>query len=94
MPFLLLFVSDYVCILFAHILCSQQLMILSRDQSVKLAQMYSRVDWLERYSASVGLRLNEATIQASQMEVRAYDLEAALARANSEHDVQRAQEAQ
>ena len=56
--------------------------------------MYSRVDWLERYSASVGLRLNEATIQASRMEVRAYDLEAALARANSEHDVQRAQEAQ
>ena len=48
------------------------------------------MDWLERYSASVGLRLNEATAQASQMEVRAYDLELALARANSESDAQKA----
>ena len=69
-------------------------MILSRDKSVKLAHLYSRVDWLDRYSASVGLRLNEATTQASRMEVKAHDLEVALARANSEHDVQRAQEAQ
>jgi len=36
-------------------------MVLSRDKSVKIAQMYYRVDWLERYSASVALRLNEAT---------------------------------
>jgi hypothetical protein len=62
----------------------------SRDKSVKLAQLYSRVDWLERYSTSVGLRLNEATAQASRMEVRAYDLELTLARANSESDVQKA----
>ena len=65
-------------------------MTLSRDKSVKLAQMYSRVDWLERYSASVGLRLNEATAQASRMEVCAYDLERELARANNERDAQRA----
>ena len=62
-------------------------MTLSRDKSIKLAQLYSRVDWLERYSASVGLRLNEATTQASRMEVKAHDLEVALARANSDRDV-------
>ena len=72
----------------------------SRDKSVKLAQLYSRVDWLDRYSAGVGLRLNEAVTQAGRMEVRAHDLELALARANSERDAQRvaaeqmAQEAQ
>ena len=65
-------------------------MTLSRDKSIKLAQLYSRVDWLERYSASVGLRLNEATAQASRMEVRAHNLEVELARANNEHNVQRA----
>ena len=75
-------------------------MTLSRDKSIKLAQLYSRVNWLDRYSASVGLRLNEATPQAGRMEVRAHDLELALARANSERDAhratteQRAQEAQ
>jgi hypothetical protein len=62
-------------------------MTLSRDKSIKLAQLYSRVDWLERYSASVGLWLNEATAQASRMEVRAHDLQLKLARANSERDV-------
>jgi hypothetical protein len=36
-------------------------MTLSRDKSVKLAGLYSLVDWLERYSASVGERLTEAT---------------------------------
>ena len=48
------------------------------------------MDWLERYSASIGLRLNEAMTQASRMEVRAHDLEVELARANNEHNVQRA----
>ena len=65
-------------------------MILSRDKSVKLAQLYSRVGWLEKYSASLGLRLNEASIQASKMEARAHGLELELTRANSEHDAQRA----
>ena len=65
-------------------------MTLSRDKSVKLAQLYSRVDWLERYSASVCLWLNESMAQASRMEVWAYYLELALARANSERDMQRA----
>ena len=65
-------------------------MTLSRDKSVKLAQMYSRVDWLERDSASVDLRLNEATAQASRMEVHAYDLERELARTTTEHNTQRA----
>jgi phage host-nuclease inhibitor protein Gam len=65
-------------------------MNLSRDKSVKLAQLYSRVDWLEHYSASVGLRLNEAVTQASKMEVRAHDLERELARATTEHNAQRA----
>ena len=66
-------------------------MTLSRDKSVKLARLYSRVDWLERYSASVGLRLDEATTRASRMEVRAYDLERELARINNERDAQRAE---
>ena len=47
------------------------------------------MDWLE-YSASVGLRLNEATTQASRIEVRAYDLERELARINTLHNAQRA----
>ena len=38
----------------------------------------------------MGLRLNEATAQASRMEVCAYDLERELARANNERDMQRA----
>jgi len=65
-------------------------MILSRDKSIKLAHLYSRVDWLERYSASVGLRQNEATTQASKIEARAHGLELELTRANGEHDTQRA----
>ena len=65
-------------------------MILSRDKSVKLAHLYSRVDWLDRYSASVGLRLNEAPTQAGRMQLRAHDLELVLAHTNSEHDAHRA----
>ena len=65
-------------------------MTLSRDKSIKLAQLYSRVDWLDRYSASVGLRLNEAPTQAGRMQLRAHDLELVLAHANSEHDAHRA----
>jgi len=56
-------------------------MTLSRDKSIKLAQLYI---------ASVGLRLNEAMTQAGRMEVRAYDLERELARATTEHNAQRA----
>jgi len=48
------------------------------------------VDWLERYNASIGLRLTEATTQASRHEVRAYDLERELARINNERNAQRA----
>ena len=65
-------------------------MTLSRDKSIKLAQLYSRVDRLERYIASVGLRLNETTTQAGRMEVRAHDLEHELARTTTEHNAQRA----
>ena len=65
-------------------------MILSRDKSVKLAYLYSRVGWLERYNASLGLRLNETSIQASKMEARACGLELELTRANGEHDAQSA----
>ena len=65
-------------------------MTLSRDKSIKLAQLYSRVDWLDRYSASVGLRLNKAPTQAGRMQLRAHDLELVLAHANSEHDAHRA----
>ena len=65
-------------------------MILSRDKSIKLAQLYSRVGWLEKYSASLGLRLNEATTQASRLEVRTHGLELELARAHDECDARKA----
>ena len=65
-------------------------MILSRHKSVKLAQLYSRVGWLEKYSASLGLLLNEASTQASKMEARARGLELELTCANGERDAQRA----
>ena len=65
-------------------------MTLSRDKSVKLAQLYSRVGWLEKYSASLGLWLNEASTQASKMEARARGLELELTCANGERDAQRA----
>ena len=65
-------------------------MTLSRDKSVKLAQLYSRVGWLEKYSASLGLRLNEATTQASRLEVRTHGVELELARAHDECDAQKA----
>ena len=52
--------------------------------------MYSRVNWLERYIASVCLRLNETTTQAGRMEVRAHDLEHELARTTTEHNAQMA----
>ena len=65
-------------------------MILSRDKSVKLAQLYSKVGWLEQYSASQGLRLNEASTQASKMEAQARGLELELTSANGERDAQRA----
>jgi len=74
----------------AHVLCLQQQMILSRDKSVKLAQLYSRVVWLEMYSASLGLWLNEASTQASKMEAQARGLELELTYANGERDAQRA----
>ena len=61
-------------------------MALSRDKSVQLAELYSWVDWLERYSASAGERLTEATTPASRMEMQAYDLERELARVNNESD--------
>jgi len=70
--------------------CSQQLMLMSHDKSVKLAQLYSRVNWLERYNASLGVRLNEANAQVSPLDVRNRALELELARANGERDAQRA----
>jgi len=48
--------------------CSQQLMALSRDKSVKMANLYSRVDWLEKYGASLGVRMDEAYAQVSTLE--------------------------
>ena len=46
-------------------------MALSRDKSVKMAQLYSRVNWLEKYIASLGVRMGEASAQASTLEARA-----------------------
>ena len=46
--------------------------------------------WLEKYSASLGLRLNVASTQASNIEARARGLEVELTRANGERDTQRA----
>jgi hypothetical protein len=66
--------------------CSQQLMQMSRDKSVELARQYSRVNWLERYNASLVVRLGEANALVSDLE-----LELELARANGERDAQRAE---
>jgi hypothetical protein len=65
-------------------------MALSRDKSVKMANLSSRVDWLERYGASLGAHLGEASAQVSTLEARAHGLELELARANGERDAQKA----
>jgi hypothetical protein len=54
------FISDHAYVASAHVLCQQQLMALLRDKSVKMANMYSKVDWLERYGDSLGARMVEA----------------------------------
>ena len=70
--------------------CSQQLMAMSRDKSMKLANLYSSVDWLGKYSTSLGLRLGEADAQVSALETWNHALELELARVNGERDAQRA----
>ena len=62
---------------------------MSRDKSVRLTQLYSQLDWLERYNASLVAQLNEANARADQvspLEVRICGLELELARANSERN--------
>jgi len=66
------------------------MMAMSRDKSVKLAQLYSRVDWLGKYSASLGMRLGEADAQVSFLEEQNRALELEPAWANGERDAQRA----
>ena len=46
-------------------------MALSHDKSVKMVNQYSRVDWVDKYSASLGLRLGETSAQVSTLEARA-----------------------
>ena len=74
-------------------LCLQQLLVMSRDKSVRLTQLYSRVHWLEHYNASLVMQLDEANARAGQvfpLEARNHELELELARANNECDTQRA----
>ena len=43
-------------------------MALSRDKNVKMANLYFRLDWLEKYGASLGMRMEEAYAQVSTLE--------------------------
>ena len=43
--------------MFLHL---QLLLSMSRDRSIRLTQLYSQVDWIERYNASLVVQLNEA----------------------------------
>ena len=70
-------------------LCLQQLLVMSRDKSVRITQLYSRVHWLEQYNTSLVMQLDEANARAGQvfpLEARNRELELELARANSERD--------
>ena len=71
----------------------QQLLSMSQDKSNRLAQLYSRVHWLDSYNATLVAQLNEDNARAEQttpLEAWIHGLEHELARANSECDAQRA----
>ena len=60
----------------------QQLLSMSRDKSVRLTQLYSLVDWLDRDNASLVAQLNEANARADQVspleaQIRGLELELA-----------------
>ena len=60
-----------------------------RDKSDRLTWLYSRVHWLDSYSATLVTQLNEENARANQvtpLEARIHGLERELARANSERD--------
>ena len=62
---------------------------MSHDKSVKLAQLYSGgLAW--KYSACLGMWLDEADAQVSALETWNHALELELARVNGERDAQRA----
>ena len=75
LPFLIMFIRHPLMSSY-----SQLLMLMLRDKSVKL----------ERYNASLGVRLGEANAQVSALEARNRALELELAWANGERDAQRA----
>ena len=63
-------------------LCLQQLLVMSRDKSVRITQLYSRVHWLEQYNTSLVMQLDEANARADQvtpLEARIRGLERELA---------------
>ena len=70
--------------------CSQQLLHLSRDKSVKLAQQYSKVHWLKQYNASLLVQLGKADTLMSDLGLRDRVWEVELARAIDMRDAQRA----
>jgi hypothetical protein len=63
---------------------------LSHDKSVKLAQQYSKVHWLEQYNASLLVRLGKADTLMSDLGARDHAQEVELARAIDECNAQRA----
>ena len=74
--------------MFLHL---QLLLSMSRDRSIRLTQLYSRVHWLDSYNATLVTQLNEANARADQvtpLEARIHRLERELARANCERDAQ------
>ena len=74
--------------------CSCSLFIAANDpvegQEHQAGPAVLQGGWHEKYSTSLGLRLNKASTQASNMEARAHGLEVELTRANGERDAQRA----
>jgi len=71
----------------------QQLLSMSREKSDRLARLHSRVHWLDSYSATLAMRLEEANARVDQvtpLEARIRELEQELARATGERDAQQA----
>ena len=67
-----------------------QLMVVSRDRNVKMANLYPQMDWLRLYNASLITRGHRADAQITVLETRVQALELQLAQANRERDQQRA----
>ena len=74
-------VSDPIYVSSACILHPQRLRQISRENSVELAQQYSKVQWLEQWNATLIERLGEANTLVSDLGVQDRARKEELARA-------------